>query len=149
VKLNAKGYPQLLAHTMAHYTTAELLSNEDAEQNILWINFESSKTSNAIFNGNGYDYPTQRCKICGDSLVFKKEDTIFSRWIDHIKSHYIDKDLVKKERIAKDLIYLNYNSVIQVSSSQSHIDNDVSRSSITYRRLTKRPYEEYKTGDFT
>jgi hypothetical protein len=138
-----KGYPRLLAHTTAHYTTTELLSNEGAEENILLINFESTKTSNAIFSENGYNYPTLRCKICGDSFVFKKEDTILSRWIDHIKSHYIDKDLVKKEWIAKNLIYLNYNSVIQVSRSQSHIDNDVSNSSITYRELTRREADAY------
>jgi hypothetical protein len=36
-----KGYPRLLAHTTAHYTTAELLYNEEAEENIILINFES------------------------------------------------------------------------------------------------------------
>jgi hypothetical protein len=34
------------------------------------------------------------------------------KWIDHIKVHYIDKSLVKKEWIAKDIIYLNYDSVL-------------------------------------
>jgi len=36
------------------------------------------------------------CKVCGDCFTFKKEETMFTKWIDHIKSHYIDKDLVKK-----------------------------------------------------
>jgi hypothetical protein len=89
-----KGYPRLLAHTTAYYTTAELFYNE-AKENIILINFESSKISNEIFGENGYDY-TLRCKICGDSFIFKKKETMFSKWIDHIKSHYIDKDLKKK-----------------------------------------------------
>jgi hypothetical protein len=138
-----KGYPRLLAHTTAHYTTSELLSNEEAEQNVLLINLESSKNSNAIFSKNGNDNPTLQCKICGNNFIFKKEDIIFSRWIDHIKSHYTDKDLIKKERIAKNLVYLNYNSVIQVSIPQSHINNGVSSSSITYRELTKREADAY------
>jgi hypothetical protein len=67
---------------------------------------------------------------------------MFSKWIDHIKSHYIDKDLVKKQWIAKDIIHLNYDSVIQVSISDPHTDNEVSTSSITYRGLTKREVDE-------
>jgi transcription elongation factor Elf1 len=110
----SKGYPRLLAHTTAHYTSSELLYNEKADENIILINFESSKISNDTFSKNGHDYAL-RCKICGDRFIFKKEHTIFSKWIDHIKSHYIDKDLVKKEWIAKDIIHLNYDSVIQVS----------------------------------
>jgi hypothetical protein len=81
--------------------------------------------------------------ICRDSFFFKKEDTTFSKWIDHIKSHYIDKDLVKKEWIAKDLIHLNYDSVIQASISDPHTSN-VSSSSITYRELTKREADAYR-----
>jgi hypothetical protein len=133
----SKGYPRLLAHITAHYTTPGLLSNEETEQNILLINLENSKTSNQMFEG------ALRCKICGDRFIFKKEDTIFSRWIDHIKSHYIDKDLVKKEWIAKDMIHLNYESVIQVNSPKSHIDNNASSSSVTYRELTKREADAY------
>ena len=38
--------------------------------------------------------------------MFKKEETtMFSKWIDHIKSHYFDKDLVKKDWIAKDIVH--------------------------------------------
>jgi hypothetical protein len=133
-----KEYPRLLAHTTAHYTSSELLYNEEIEKNIILINFESSKISNEVFDKNDYDYAL-RCKVCGDCFTFKKEEDT----IDHIKSHYIDKDLVKKEWIAKDLIYLNYYSVIQVSSPQSDIDNDVSSSSITYRELTKREADAY------
>jgi hypothetical protein len=106
-----KGYPKLLAHTIAH--VSELLYNE-AEENIIFINFESSKSSNQMFEGHDYDY-APRCRICGDRFIFKKEEITFSKMIDHIKSHYIDKDLVKKEWIAKDIIHLNYDSVIQVS----------------------------------
>ena len=77
--------------------------------------------------------------------MFKKEETMVSKWIDHIKSHYIDKDLIKKEWIAKDLIHLNYDSVIQVNVSDSPTDNDVgSGSSITYRELTKREGDAYR-----
>jgi hypothetical protein len=39
----AKGYPRLVAHITSHYTTAELLCNEEAEENIVLINLESSK----------------------------------------------------------------------------------------------------------
>jgi hypothetical protein len=65
--------------------------------------------------------------------MFKKEEIIiFSKLIDHIKSHYIDKDLVKKEWIAKDIIHLNYNSVIQVNIYDLHTNNNIhSNSSIT------------------
>ncbi|MBV9176769.1 MAG: hypothetical protein JO327_07765 [Nitrososphaeraceae archaeon] len=55
VKLLEK-YPRLLAHTAAHYTSAELLYNEDIEENIILINFEISKTSNKIFSEDERDY---------------------------------------------------------------------------------------------
>jgi hypothetical protein len=85
--------------------------NEVAVENIFLINLESSKISNETFGENGYDHAL-RCRVCGDRFIFKEEETIFSKWIDHIKSHYIDEDLVKKEWIAKHLIHLNYDSVI-------------------------------------
>jgi hypothetical protein len=139
----SKGYPRLLAHATAHYTSSELLCNEQAEESITLINFESSKISNEIFSENGYDYAL-RCRICGDRFTFKKEEIMFSKMIDHIKSHYIDKDLVKKEWIAKDIIHLNYHSVIQVNVSGLHTDNNIhSNSSITYRELTKREGDAY------
>jgi hypothetical protein len=94
----------MLQHTMLLLNSY----NEEADQNIIFINFESS-ISNETFGENGYDYAL-RCKICGDRFTFKKEEIIFSKLIDHVKSHYIDKDLVKKEWIAKDIIYLNYDS---------------------------------------
>jgi hypothetical protein len=138
----AKGYPRLFAHTTTHYTTSELLYNEEADENIIFINFESSKISNEIFSENIYDY-TLRCKICRDRFTFKKEEITFSKLVDHIKSHYIDKDLVKKEWIAKDIIHLNYDSVIQVSISDPHTNHDVSSNSVTYRELTKRERDAY------
>jgi hypothetical protein len=139
----SKGYPKLLAHTVAHYSPSELLYNEEIEQNIIFINFESSKSSNQTFEGHDYDYAL-RCKICGDRFTFKKGEIIFSKLVDHIKSHYIDKDLVKKEWIAKDIIHLNYDSVVQVNVYGSHTDNNVrSNSSITYRELTKMEGDAY------
>ena len=138
----SKGYPRLLAHATAHYTSSELLYNEESDENIILINFESSKISNDTFGENGYDYAV-RCKICGDRFIFKKEEITFSKLIDHIKSHYTDKDLVEKEWIAKDMIHLNYDSVIQVNASDSHTDNDVSDSSVTYRELTNRERDAY------
>jgi hypothetical protein len=65
---------------------------------------------------HAYDY-VLRCKICENCFTFKKEEIMFSKLVEHVKSHYIDKDLVKKEWIAKDIIHLNYDSVIQASSS--------------------------------
>ncbi|MFL6371266.1 MAG: hypothetical protein ACJ72F_10610 [Nitrososphaeraceae archaeon] len=107
------------------------------------LNFESSKISNEIFGKNGCDY-TLRCKICRDRFIFKKEEITFSKLIDHIKLHYIDKDLVKKEWIAKDMIHINYASVIQMDVSGSHTDNNVhSNSSLTYRELTKSEGDAY------
>jgi hypothetical protein len=143
-EIMTKGYPRLLAHITSHYTTAELLYNEEAEESIILINFESSKISNEKISENGYDYAL-RCKMCGDRFIFKKEEITFSKLIDHIKSHYIDKDLVKKEWIAKDIIHLNYDSVIQVNVSGSYADNNVhSNSSISYRELTKREGDAYR-----
>jgi hypothetical protein len=139
----SKGYPRLLAHATAHYTSSELLYNEEAEESITLINFDSSKISNEIYSENGYDYAL-RCKICGDRFTFKKEEITFSKMIEHIKSHYIDKDLVKKQWIAKDIIHLNYDSVIQVNVSGLQTDNNVhSNSGITYRELTKREGDAY------
>ena len=136
-------YPKLLAHTIAHYSRSELLYNEEIEENIIFINFESSKTSNEMFEGHDYDYAV-RCRICGDRFTFKKEEIKFSKLIEHIKSHYIDKDLVKKEWIAKDIIHLNYDSVIQVNASGLDTDKNVhSNSSITYRELTKIEGDAY------
>ena len=68
----AKGYPKLLAHTTSHYSPSELLYNEEAEENILLINSESSKASNQMFEEYNYEY-TLRCKICRDSFIFKKK----------------------------------------------------------------------------
>lgn len=91
-----KGYPKLFPRTLGHYRPSQLLYNGEIEENIIFINFESSKTSNQMFVGDDHAY-TLRCKICRDSFTFKNQGTTFSKWIDHIKSHYIDKDLVKKE----------------------------------------------------
>jgi hypothetical protein len=138
-----KGYPKLLAHTIAHYSASELLYNEETEENVIFINFESSKNSNQTFEGHDNDYAL-RCRICEDRFTFKKEEITLSKLVDHVKSHYIDKDLVKKEWIAKDIIHLNYDSVIQVNVSGSCTDNNVhSNSSITYRELTKREGDAY------
>ena len=142
-KIIGKGYPKLLAHITAHYSASELLYNEETEENIIFINFESSKTSNQMFEGDDYDYALT-CRICGDRFTFKKEEIKFSKLIEHIKSHYIDKDLVKKEWIAKDIIHLNYDSVIQVNVSDSYTNDNIhSNSSITYRELTKREGDAY------
>jgi hypothetical protein len=101
------------------------------------------KISNEISIENSYDYML-RCKICRDRFTFKKEEMTFSKLIDHIKSHYIDKDLVEKEWIAKDIIHLNYHSVIQVNVSDLYTDNNIhSNSSITYHELTKREEDAY------
>lgn len=70
-------------------------------------------------------------------------EKMFSKLIAHVKSYYIDKDLIKKELIAKDMIHLNCDSVIQGSVSDSHTDNDVSSSSVTYGKLTKREGDAY------
>jgi hypothetical protein len=82
--------------------------------------------------------------------MFKKEEvTMFSKWIDHVKSHYIDKDLVKKELIAKDIFYLNYDSVLLLTDS-NHYNGSKSNSSSddnnNYRYLTKREINAYRNA---
>ena len=135
-----KGFPRVLAHTTAHYTSSELLYNEEIEKNIILINFEYS---NEVFDKDDYGY-TLRCKVCRQHITFKKEEIMFYKLIDHVKSHYADKDLVKKEWIARDMIHLNYKSVIEERISNSHTDH-ASSSGITFRELTKR--ERYAYSD--
>ena len=70
-----KGYSILLAHITSHYTSRELLYNEEIEMDIISINFESPKTSlNEVIAGKGGYHPL-KCKICGDTFTFEKEDT--------------------------------------------------------------------------
>ena len=64
---------------------------------------------------------------------------MFSKWIDHLKSHYIDKDLVKKEWIAKDMIHINYDSVLEITRSDKQNRN-------TYRELTEGEGEAYRNA---
>jgi hypothetical protein len=123
-KIIGKGYPRLLAHITSHYTPNELLYKEDIEMDIISINFERSKISNEWVVDKEEEqqghYPL-KCKICGDTFMFKKEGTtMFSKWIDHIKSHYLDKDLVNKDWIAKDIFHLNYDSVLLILTSSNH-----------------------------
>ena len=68
-----KGYPKLLAHTAAHYTSSQLLYNEEIEKNIILVNFEIPKPSNQVFGQNRNDYDV-RCKVCQDRFPLKKED---------------------------------------------------------------------------
>lgn len=95
---------------------------------IISINFESLKNSNERVIGEEEEeeqghYPL-KCKICGDTFMFKKEETtMFSKWLDHIKSHYLDKDVVKKDWIAKNIVHLNYDSVLLLTSSDYHNGN--------------------------
>lgn len=133
-KIIGKGYPRLLAHTAAHYSFSELLYDGEVEKNIILTNFESPKTSE-VFGKNRYDY-VLRCKICKDRFPFKMEEMMFSKWVDHIKSHYIDKDLVRKEWIAKDMIHINYDSVLEITSSDQQ----------TYRELTEGEGEAYRNA---
>jgi hypothetical protein len=135
-----KGFPRVLSHTAAHYTGSEILYNEGVEKNIIIINFESP---NDVFGKDDYDYAL-RCKVCGQRFICKKEEIMFSKLINHVKSHYVDKELIKKEWIARQMVHLNYISVLQVNAFNSYTDNDVSSSSITYRELTKREVDAYR-----
>jgi hypothetical protein len=148
-KVIGKGYPRLLAHITSHYTSNELLYKEDIETDIISINFESSKTSNqwVIDKEEEKCQYLVKCKICKDTFMFKKEETtMFSKWIDHIKSHYLDKDLVNKDWIAKDIVQLNYDSVLILSSN--HRNGNKANSSIdnNYRDLTKREINAYRNA---
>ena len=79
--------------------------------------------------------------------MFKKEEiTMFSKWINHTKSHYLDK-ASKKGWIAKDIVYLNYDSVLLLTSSDHHNGNKSNSSSNnTYRDLTKREINAYRNA---
>lgn len=146
-----KGYPRLLAHITSHYTSNELLYKEDIEMDIISINFERSKISNEWIVDKEEEQGRYllKCKICGDTFMFKKEGTtMFSKWIDHIKSHYLDKDLVKKSWIAKDIVHLSYDSVLILTNSNHHNGNKSnSRSNDNnYRDLTKRELNAYRNA---
>lgn len=79
--------------------------------------------------------------------MLKKETAIFSKWIDHIKSHYLDKDLVKKSWIAKNIVHLNYDSVLLLTDSNHHKGNkSISNSNNTYRDLTEREIDAYRNA---
>ena len=145
-----KGYPKLLAHITSHYTSTELLYKEGIEMGIISINFERSKTSNewVVDKEEEQGHYPLKCKICGDTFMFKKEEiTMFSKWIDHTKSHYLDKDLVNKDWIAKNIVHLNYDSVLLLTES-NHRNGNKSNSSgnNTYRDLTKREINAYRNA---
>jgi len=73
-----------------------------------------------------------------------------SKWIDHIKSHYVDKHLLEKIWIAKDIFRLNYDSVLLLTDSNHHNGNKSNSSSIdnnsNYRDLTKREIDAYRSA---
>jgi hypothetical protein len=76
-KVIGKGYPRLLAHITSHYTSNELLYKEDIETDIISINFESSKTLPNEWMVDKEKEKGQyhlKCKICGDTFMFKKEE---------------------------------------------------------------------------
>jgi hypothetical protein len=146
-----KGYSRLLAHITSHYTANELLYKEGIEMDIISINFETAKTPNKwIVDEEEVEEQGKyllKCKICGDTFMLKKETAIFSKWIDHIKSHYLDKDLVKKSWIAKNIVHLNYDSVLLLTDSNHHKGNkSISNSNNTYRDLTEREIDAYRNA---
>jgi hypothetical protein len=150
-KVIGKDYPRLLAHITSHYTSNELLYKEDIETDIISINFETTKTPNKwiVDKQEGKDQYPLKCKICSDTFMLKKEETtMFSKWIDHIKSHYLDKDLVKKSWIAKNIVRLNYDSVLILTDSNHHKRNksDSSNDSNNYRDLTEREINAYRNA---
>jgi len=75
---------------------------------------------------------------------------MFSKWIDHIKSHYLDNDLVRKSWIAKDIFHLNYDSVLLLTDSNHRNENKSTSSSddnnSNYRDLTKREINAYRNA---
>jgi hypothetical protein len=108
------------------------------------INFEISKTSSneRIVGEKEQGYYPLKCKIFGDTFMFKREETtMFSKWIDHIKSHYVERPN-KKIWIARDIVHLNYDSVLLLKDSNHRNENKTTSSSddnnCNYRELTKR-----------
>ena len=73
------------------------------------------------------------------SLSIQKGRNVVSTWLDHIKSHYSDKALVKKEWLAKDMIHINYDSVLEITNSDKQ---DI----VTYRELTESEAEAYRNA---
>jgi hypothetical protein len=128
------------------------LYNEDIEIDIISINFETAKTSNkwlVVDEEEKGQYPL-KCKICGDTFMFKKGETMFSKWIDHIKSHYIDKHLLEKVWVAKDIFHLKYHSVLLLTNSNHHHNGNKSNinsdDNNNYRDLTKRELDAYRNA---
>jgi hypothetical protein len=52
---------------------------------------------------------------------------------------------LKKEWIAKDIIHLNYDSVLKITNSDQDKNNDV-QDSISYRELTEREGNAYRNA---
>ena len=53
--------------------------------------------------------------------------------------------MVKKEWIAKDIIHLNYDSVIEITISDRDKNSDAQHS-VTYRELTQREGDAYRNA---
>jgi hypothetical protein len=119
---------------------------------IISINFEKANTSDKwlVVDEDEKGQHPLKCKICGDTFMFKKGETMFSKWIDHIKSHYVDKHLLEKVWVAKDIVHLNYDSVLILTDFNHHNENKSNSSSndinSNYRDLTKREINAYRNA---
>jgi superfamily II helicase len=75
-----KGYHRLIAHITSHYTSNELLYNEDRDIDIISINFETAKALSSKWEVEEQEeqgqYPL-KCKICGDIFSFKGRYNVF------------------------------------------------------------------------
>jgi hypothetical protein len=68
---------------------------------------------------------------------------MFSKWIDHMKSYYINKDLVKKPWIAKDILFhLSYDPVPLLTGS----NHRKASNNNNYRDMTKREINAYRNA---
>jgi hypothetical protein len=96
-----KGYSRLLAHITSHYTSNELLYNEDKGIDIISINFESPKTSlnEGVVGEEQGHYPLE-CKVCRDlcgKICVKERGRIFF-FPNKQQPHHKLKHFHKKER---------------------------------------------------
>ena len=112
-----KGYPQLLAHCIAHYTDKDgLYDNDDNYVKVIALNFEIITPVNYQNNSNVIEFIS--CNMCHHRFplydINKELLTYPSKWLDHIIGHYSDSKLIQKEWIAQKIVNFNYEAVVLV-----------------------------------
>lgn len=132
-----KGYPQLLAHCIAHYINKHSLYDENNLVKVIAINFEIIPPAHYEMESDVKDVIS--CNICQDRFpLYDKNNKLKSypsRWLDHIIGHYSDHKLMEREWIAQKIVIFNYEAVV-LEREQVHRPRE-------YRLLTKLESQVY------